>query len=303
MNNFINRACPNCNSSQATHKINSSIKAENTSYLDLKKHWIGFFKEPIFFTYSSCNNCNLLYNKTFFSNEKLNELYSSMPDNTAGQSLNNLRKTQHGYFDFLKKRNLPSGAYLEFGPDIGLFSENIISKKNFTHHYLIEPNKAVHTQLKKITAGKNTTISTDLFDISAIPEKSVATAVMIHVLDHMIEPGKIIKQVHEKLVDGGIILIVTHDERSLLARMLDSRWPAYCLQHPQLFNIKTISKFLGNLGFEKIKSKKSTNHFSIPYLLQHLIWSLGLGRFQFKERPWLTIPLRLGNILTIAQKS
>ena len=141
-----------------------------------------------------------------------------------------------------------------------------------------------------------------LGDISAVPEKSVAAAVMIHVLDHLIEPREVMKQIYGKLVDGGVILIVTHDERSLLAKMLGARWPAYCLQHPQLFNIATTSKFLSEIGFEKIKSRKSTNHFSIPYLLQHLIWSLGMGRFQFKEMPYLSIPLKLGNIITIAQK-
>lgn len=244
----------------------------------------------------------MLYNKIFFSGEKLGELYSSMPDNTAGQNLKNLRKTQKGYFDFFKSKNIPQNfSYLEFGPDIGLFTENL-EAKNFNHFYLIEPNKAVHDKLKKSVNSENITILSDLFDLSTIPDKSASSAVLIHVLDHMIEPKKTIEQIHKKLVDGGVILIVTHDEKSTLAQVLKSRWPAFCLQHPQLFNVKTTAHFLTDCGFEKITSKKSANYFSIPYLLQHLFWCLGLGKFQFKEIPWLTIPLRLGNIMTIAQK-
>ena len=53
-----------------------------------------------------------------------------MPDNTAGQNLKNLRKTQKGYFDFFKSKNIPQNfSYLEFGPDIGLFTENLEAKK------------------------------------------------------------------------------------------------------------------------------------------------------------------------------
>jgi hypothetical protein len=302
-NEFISRKCPSCEGGESDNQISSKIKAETLPYCELKKYWMGFFREPIFFSYYRCINCDLLYNKKFFSNKKLSELYSRMPDNTAGQDLNNLRKTQSGYFEFFKKAKLPTGDYLELGPDIGLFSKNIANKTNFTHCYFVEPNKSVHAQLEKVMTGKEITISTDLFDLSAIPEKSIAAAVMIHVADHMIDPKEMIKKIHSKLIVGGVILIVTHDEKSLLASLFKSRWPAFCLQHPQLFNVKTTAKFLSSCGFEKIKSKKSLNYFSLPYLLQHLLWSLGLGQFQFKEIPWLTIPLRLGNIMTIAKKS
>lgn len=299
---FISRSCPCCESNLATPKISSTAKAERTPYLDLKKHWMGFFKEPTFFTYNTCDNCGLLYNKIFFSGKKLGELYSSMPDNTAGQNLKNLRKTQRGYFNFFKTTNLPQGDYLEFGPDIGLFTENVASENDFPNSYLIEPNKAVHARLETVMHGKKVTLLTDLFDLSGVPDRSVAAAVMIHVFDHMIDPKEMLSQVHKKLVTGGVLMIVTHDERSLLARILGSRWPAYCLQHPQLFSIATTASFLSRLGFEKIRSKKSVNYFSIPYLLQHLMWSLGLGRFQLKEIPWLVVPLRLGNIISVAYK-
>lgn len=299
---FIKRNCPCCGSDQAAVKVRANIQAENTPYPELKKHWTGFFNEPTFFTYNSCNTCELLYNQVYFSIEKLAELYSSMSDNTAGQNLKNLRKTQYEYFDFFKTATIPRGAYLEFGPDIGLFTEPVLTEMNFTNSYLIEPNKEVHPQLQNIMNGKKVTLLTDLFDLSIIPNSSVAAAVMIHVFDHMINPKEMITQVHKKLAPGGALMLVTHDERSLLARLLKARWPAYCLQHPQLFNIKTTSTFLTRTGFEGIKSKKSVNFFSIPYLLQHLLWSLGIGQFQFKEIPWLVVPLRLGNIITIAYK-
>lgn len=299
---FIERTCPNCTSKQSNLAVQAKNPAENLTFEKLKTSWFGFFRESCFFSYYRCESCGLLYNKKFFSGAKLGELYSSMPDNTAGQNMKNLRKTQRGYFDFFKTANFPKGAYLEFGPDIGLFTEHVVLEQAFTNSYLIEPNKVVHPQLEAAMNGKPSTILTDLFDLSAIPDKSVAAAVMIHVLDHMIDPKEIIRQLHEKLVDGGVILIVTHDERSLLAKILKSAWPAYCLQHPHLFNVKTTASFLSSLGFGKIISRKSANYFSIPYLLQHLLWSLGLGRFQFKEVPWLVAPLRLGNIITMAKK-
>ncbi|MBU6338903.1 MAG: methyltransferase domain-containing protein [Rickettsiales bacterium] len=296
--------CPCCESDSTLNcnVISAKNKAENIVFEELKNYWHGFFKGQSFFTYFRCTNCGLLYNKTFFSNEELGELYSAMPDNTAGQNLRNLEKTQLGYFNFLKREKFVEGNYLEFGPDIGLFTKNIISQNNFSNHYLIEPNKNVHPNLEKIANGKKITLLTEMFDLSTIPDNSISLAVMIHVLDHITNPKEMIDQLYKKLSKGGVFLIVTHNEKSLLAKILKSRWPAYCLQHPQLFNTKTTRTFLEQSGFGDIVTKRSINYFSLSYLLKHLLWSLNFKRINVKEIPWLTIPLPLGNIITIAKK-
>ena len=54
-----------------------------------------------------------------------------------------------------------------------------------------------------------------------------------------------------KLKKGGFIYGVVHDEKSVMAKILGNRWPAYRLQHPHLFNPTTINK-----AFLKLKCNK-----------------------------------------------
>lgn len=298
---FIKRDCPSCGSSRAQMDIKASKVADELPYNQLKNGWMGFFKEPIFFNYYRCADCGQLYNKKFFSDKSLAELYGSMPDNTAGQDLRNMKLTQKSYFDFLKKYSDLSGNYLEFGPDIGLFTENIAQNGNFKKLYLVEPNKAVHKQLKDSANNIETIISADLFDLSFVADGTLDLVVLIHVLDHMINPKEMMGTVKAKLKPSGKVLVVTHDERSLLAKVVKNNWPAYCLQHPHLFNVKSTKNFMENCGYEVIKTNKSYNYFPFMYLLQHLLYALGLGKWNLPRWDWLTIPLKLGNIITVAK--
>ena len=47
-----------------------------------------------------------------------------MSPNMDDVPINSLKKTQEGYFRELRKYSNLKGAYLEIGPDIGLFTQN-----------------------------------------------------------------------------------------------------------------------------------------------------------------------------------
>ena len=81
--------------------------------------------------------------------------------------------------------------------------------------------------------------------------------VAIHVLDHVPDLNQFTRQMTAKLSTGGICFVVVHNERSVLARMLGKRWPAFCLQHPHLFNQKTLFSWFSQQGFEHITIKRT----------------------------------------------
>ncbi len=299
---LIDRKCPNCGASISVAEVKADFPAEKLDFEALRKRWHGFFNQgTCFFTYSRCGGCGLLFAPSYLSNKSVGELYSSMPDNTAGQNINNLIKTQRSYFDSLRLFNVPKGDYLELGPDIGLFTKHIADEMNFENHYLIEPNKDVHARLIESVGGKSHRVSDNLFDLSSIPDQSISLAVMIHVLDHITDPKDMMMQIRSKMKKGGTILAVTHDEKSLMAQVFGKKWPAYCLQHPHLFNVKSTDSFLRGVGFSEIVTRKSYNHFSLPYLAQHFFWTLGFSKIKLPKADWMMVPLRLGNIITIAK--
>jgi hypothetical protein len=302
---YQKRYCTSCENRQENYKIiKAPLPAENLNFDKLKKQWFGFFKEEIiskcFFTYEICNSCALVFCPVYFDQNQLNELYANMPDNTANVNIELLTKTQNSYFEQYQK-HIPDmkGDYLEFGPDIGLFTKNLL-KCNFDKLWLLEPNKGVWSVLRENLKNTNLNILEDL-SCSDIPNNSLKSVVMIHVLDHLLNPTVILDSLKDKMKKGATICIVTHDVDSFMAKILGFRWPAFCLQHPQLYSPKSIKKLLENNGFKIKKIHKTKNYFPIGYLVNHLVWALGFQNFKFDNLNSISIPLKLGNIITIAE--
>jgi hypothetical protein len=82
--------------------------------------------------------------------------------------------------------------------------------------------------------------------------------------------------------------------------MVGWRWPAFCLQHPQIYNFSSTRALLEAAGFDTAEQHKTVNFFKLSFLLKHALWAFG---FKIKSVPDfgnLTLGLKLGNILTIA---
>lgn len=299
------RTCSICETNQFSHvSVTSNVAAEFVSFSELEDSWSGFFKEAKkpFFTYHKCAKCNLLFCPTFFNQNQLSDLYANMADNTAKQDVTLLRKTQKSYYDVFSKY-IPTinGDYFELGPDIGLFTENI-EPSAYQKIWLAEPNQAVWDVLKTTVQDSQYSLFSDFLTDDPIPDDSLKSAVMIHVLDHLLNPVETLTHLHKKMKKGAILLLVTHDYSSLLSKLLNHRWPAYCLQHPQLFNAKSMKAILDKSKFETLTIKKSYNYFPPGYLLNHLLWSLNVKKITLPSLNFLSFPIKLGNIITIAQK-
>ena len=300
MERYQNRNCPACGGKpDASTRVSSKVAAETLPFSDLQSYWNGFFKEKVFFSYYKCIDCSLLFAPVFFTDAQLEKLYREMPDNTAGVPIEALRQTQHGYFNSLKKHSSLDGVYLEVGPDIGLFTENCVQEGTYKKYWLFEPNRSVWPSLEKIIFGKEGEIISDMFGFSVVPQNSVDSAVMIHVLDHLLDPVATLQELQQKLTQQSRLLVVTHDESSFLRKITGTGWPAYCLQHPQIFNPDSIKVLMKAAGYKVTHMEKTVNHFPVMYLLKHLLWAFGL-KLDVPQWSRFSIGLKLGNMLNIA---
>lgn len=298
---YLIRVCPVCSlvpSSQLT--IQSEVKAESLKFDALISGWNGFFKDKVFFSYVRCGGCGLLYAPTFFNGSQLEQLYGQMAPNMEEVPMEALRRTQRGYFEALKNCSDLAGGFIEVGPDIGLFIENCVREGRYQEYWLFEPNRDVLPTLSKIVEGRKHHVINDMFGFSHVPDHAVSTAVMIHVLDHLLDPIATLRELRLKLKPGARLLLVTHDESSLLRRLVGWRWPAFCLQHPQIYSPQSMLKLLEAAGFEVIEQRKTVNFFEIGFLLKHLLWAFGIKFQSVPSFGKLTLGLKLGNMLTIA---
>ena len=176
----------------------------------------------------------------------------------------------------------------------------LIAKGNFDKYWLCEPNKAVANALTRVVDGHEFVIIEDMFGFAVIPDRSAGAAVMIQVLDNLLDPIATLTELRKKLLPGGKLLLVTHNEKSLLRKIVGWRWPAFCLQHPQIYNPQSITRLLEASGFDVDSIQRSTNYFEFSFLVKHFFWALGIKINSIPKVLNLTVGLKLGNIITIA---
>jgi predicted TPR repeat methyltransferase len=220
-----------------------------------------------------------------------------MPDNSAGEDVATLSRTQSKYVSELKKRVEMGNSWLDIGADIGLLG-NALRRQGVTNVDAIEPNIEVHRQLS-INLGSTGLIGTDWKTFEINKYEGIAA---VHVLDHFEELSDELARVYEHLVPGGYFFAVVHNEKSLLRFLLGTRWPPFCLQHPQLFSKLTLRRTLENHGFTVMSVGRTTNYFSLQHLVSVGSRIFGLPSKLEKITPGFVIPFKFGNIFIIGQK-
>ena len=297
---FVMRNCPCCGSAGSSSEVSSGQRAEALSMEELRPYWRGLFKEKVFFTYARCGKCETLYAPYFFEEEQLADLYSAMEPNMDIVPPEAVEATQRSYFEVATEGLEGSGAFLEIGPDIGHLVRMAAKEPRFDRFYLFEPNRSVHADLAQAANGQPHVISADMTDLSAVPDGSVAIAFMVHVLDHLLDPRAMVEQIRTKLKPNGRLAIVTHNERSLLRTLMGTRWPPFCLQHPELYNPRSITRLLKSADFGAVEVRRSKNYFPLAFMARQAAYTVGL-KIDRLPLPKTVLGLRLGNMITIAQ--
>jgi SAM-dependent methyltransferase len=298
------RRCPCCGSADVTPGVvRSTPRAEDQPFDDILRQWdTDLFTEKAFFSYGRCGACGLLYCPAYPDDAQLARLYGTMKPNMSEVPERCFRSTQRGYLRTLLRHAPPAGDVIEVGPDRGFLVHDMAARPEFGRFWFVEPNVVVHDELRAAVAPKPCDIAVDLNRFDHIPEGVAAAALMVHVLDHLTDPLHHLVELHRCLKKGGLVSIVVHNERSLLARLFGSRHPIYCPYHPQLFNPVTLAALLRKAGFDVVAVRRTVNHFPAGYLARNAAFRAGLGGRWIPDLRWAILPLPLGNIQAVARK-
>ena len=124
----------------------------------------------------------------------------------------------------------------------------------------------------------------------------------IHVLDHLVKPLDILKDLHSRASENSTLAVVVHNEKSILRKILARKWPPFCLQHPQIFNPSSLSKILELSGWEVFSVERTKNHYSVQNLGSLALEIFGITNSFSKLWPKIDFPIYLGNVMVIARK-
>lgn len=89
-------------------------------------------------------------------------------------------------------------------------------------------------------------------------------------LEHVADPLALCRAAHALLVDGGALIVVCHNRRAVVNRLLGRRSPIFDVEHLQLFCPVTLRRLLESAGFSDVRLLRVTNRYPLRYWVRLL---------------------------------
>lgn len=158
-----------------------------------------------------------------------------------------------------------SSHLLEIGCGEGLF---LYQARNSGYKVSgIEPNEK-SSMYARDNLGINVITST--LAESGIHHDSIDIVVMLHVIEHLLDPRKEISEIGNILKNDGLLVLELPNINSLPYKFLRKKWRQFIPSHYWFFSKRTISSLLEKQGFEIIQIKSIGKRVSFRFFLNRL---------------------------------
>ena len=127
-------------------------------------------------------------------------------------------------------------------------------------------------------------------------------------MEHVLDPYEIASSAYNLLSSGGVFITVTHDYRSIVNRVLNTKSPIIDIEHMQLFSDKSIRELMKVCGYSKVENTSFKNNYAISYWIRLLplpsIIKRGLsGIISFIKLDKFKLSINVGNQITFGFKN
>lgn len=162
----------------------------------------------------------------------------------------------------------------------------------------VEPSRALVRAAEKLHGIR---LHQGIFPHPDLAGRQFDVISLVDVIEHVSDPVGLLRSCREALAPDGVLLVVTPDVSSFLARRLGPRWWHFRLAHVGYFDRNTLGKAAYQAGLDAPHWFRARWFFRVSYLAERLACYLPLGawnRFALRTRPlsWLyqrVIPLNL----------
>lgn len=298
------RCCPVCGSSDDSQIFfEENIQESLLSHLSYASR-----KTPEFMNFKlvSCPTCDLLYAPQIPSEKFLESAYKT----TGYDSNNEAIFAAQSYAAWLKKilPSLPDKASaLEVGSGNGAFLKHLV-QEGFQDVIGVEPSGEAIACAPKDIKGL---IKHDMFKASDFESQHFSLVTMFQTLEHIQDPARFFADAHQLLKERGALMVVGHNYRHWLMRLLGKKSPIIDIEHLQLFSPDSLTYALKKAGFSKVKIHSFHNVYPLHYWTKLLPFPLVLKKWILKlltKGPLsflgqINVGMKVGNVIAIASKS
>ena len=221
-----------------------------------------------------CDECNLMTINPQPSDSVLGKIYSGdyfiLSSNKDGIShVESLKKaTADTYLDILLDKASSSASLLE----IGCGSGDLLSQAVKRGLKVIGVEYSQHAcETARIKLGNNGDIVQGDISLLAGEKERFDYIVFCDVLEHVRDPRAFLKIVYDLLKPDGSILVVAPSIDSWSAKLLNTNWMEYKLEHLFYFNTKNLRSLLFQEGFTEISHFPARKTLSLDYIAGHFV--------------------------------
>jgi 2-polyprenyl-3-methyl-5-hydroxy-6-metoxy-1,4-benzoquinol methylase len=146
---------------------------------------------------------------------------------------------------------LKPGKVLDIGCATGALLSELKKRAWDTTGVEICKEEAAYAQKERSLDVRNLPLEENHFD----PE-GFDVVLASHLIEHLNDPGALVKEVSRILKPGGCFIITTPNISGFQAKIFKDNWRSAIFDHLYLFSIKTLSRLLRQNGFkiEKVKT-------------------------------------------------
>jgi SAM-dependent methyltransferase len=101
------------------------------------------------------------------------------------------------------------------------------------------------------------------------PEQTFDVCILADVIEHVRDPAGFIQDIRRILKTGGVVFIATPSTASWSARLLRRHWMEFKPEHLFYFDRSTLTRLLGNAGFDQIEISSGRKVLTADYVIGH----------------------------------
>jgi SAM-dependent methyltransferase len=195
-------------------------------------------------------------------------------------------------------------AALEIGTGTGVFLE-MLRNESFATVVGVEPSSSA---IEAAPIHRRAWIREGIFIERDFAPESFDLVCCFMTLEHVLDPSVIAQAAFRLLRPGGALVVVTHDHRGWINRLLGRRSPIIDVEHMQLFSRRSLETLFARAGFEQIGVETFINTYSLRYWLRLLPLPGTLKRIALRLLSGLGVAhwragMNVGNLMTAAFKA
>ncbi|GIH07681.1 hypothetical protein Rhe02_57480 [Rhizocola hellebori] len=256
--NITREACPGC-AGTGPFALYAEAKIDPNRMTDLA---FASRKAPenMHLRLVTCASCDLLFANPIPKQQAVEQAYLEASFDSAEEA-GHASRTYGRLIDTIRKDLPGSDGVLDIGTGEGSFLEELGSR-GFTGLVGVEPSAAPVAAAKPQTRPL---IRHETFDPSVFTPSSFTLITCFQTLEHVFEPGELVRAAFALLKPGGAFVAVCHDRRALSARILGKKSPIFDIEHLQLFSPRSGQALLTHAGYERVKAKMIYNRYPVHY--------------------------------------